>query len=138
MRSRCEDPNCRSYKNYGGRGIVVLWQSFEEFYADMGPSYQPGLTLDRIDNDGPYCKGNCRWANWTEQANNKRGNTLILFKRRIQTISQWGREIGISPKVLWARHAKGWTVERMLTTPKMQQHLNQKKGTPQKGGLWIH
>jgi len=74
MRTRCSNPRQPCWKNYGGRGITVSpeWDSFERFYADMGPRPSPMHSIDRRDNNGPYCAANCGWATRSEQEKNKR------------------------------------------------------------------
>lgn len=77
MVQRCHNPNATSYSGYGGRGIVVCdrWRVYANFLADMGER-PPGLTLGRIDNDGPYSPENCRWETWAQQNRNSRNSKL--------------------------------------------------------------
>lgn len=121
MKQRCCNEARRDFPAYGGRGITVCpeWtDSFQAFHSwAMDNGYQDHLTLDRIDTDGPYCPGNCRWATRKAQANNRRTNRFITLDGRTQSIQQWADEIGIDKTTLWRRFDAGWSVERALTEP---------------------
>lgn len=117
MRRRCSHKSLPGYENYGGRGIQVCerWESFRNFYADMGERPE-GLTLDRIDVDGGYSPENCRWVGRDVQARNKRNNRLLTFNGKTQCSAAWAEEIGVKPYVICHRLKRGWTLERTLTT----------------------
>jgi len=119
MRSRCTNPNFDSYPYYGGRGIKVCdeWMSFDRFLADMGEP-GPDQSIDRIDPNGHYEPGNCRWVAQAEQSRNTRRNVFLELGGRRMTISQWAREPGAAPeKTIYARVASGWEAHRAVFHP---------------------
>ena len=121
MKQRCVGVGSTSYRNYGGRGITICerWlDSFENFLADMGPKPTPGHTIDRIDVNGNYEPGNCRWATYTEQANNKTTNVVVTVNGQSHTVAEWAAIMGVSRFMIYQRITKlGWSPERAVTTP---------------------
>lgn len=116
MCDRCRLPSHHAWRNYGARGITVCerWAaSFAAFWADMGPTYRPGLTLDRIDNSAGYSPENCRWATYEQQANNTRMNRMVGDK----TAAQLAQELGVKRSTMYYRLAKGVPVERLGEAP---------------------
>jgi hypothetical protein len=84
MHTRCYNKNRKAYKNYGGRGIIVCqkWHTFEGFYEDMVFTYQKGLSIERIDNNGNYCKENCKWISLDQQAKNTRQVNEYFYENK--------------------------------------------------------
>jgi len=115
MKRRCFSMSDGSYANYGGRGITVCerWLSFESFALDMGEP-PPGATIDRIDNDGIYEPGNCRWASRKQQNRNTRKNSVVECDGYRACISEWAEITGVKPGTIWARLRAGWPVEKSL------------------------
>ncbi|MFI9598919.1 hypothetical protein ACIHCX_03390 [Streptomyces sp. NPDC052043] len=118
MIDRTSNPKNKAYPDYGGRGIGVCerWKSFDNFAADMGPAFSPDLTLDRIDNDGNYEPGNCRWATQIEQQRNRRSNRNITWRGRVMPVAAWSEVLGLKRHLVGQRLRQGWSVERALTT----------------------
>ncbi len=116
MRRRCFDPKNKDFGNYGGRGITVCqrWLDFGNFVADLLPTWTAGMTLGRIDNDGPYSPENCRWEGLDQQNNNRRDNVLIEFHGIIQTASEWQRSCGINKSTFWSRMRSGLPMEKVI------------------------
>ena len=99
-RSRCENPNNQAFKNYGGRGIRFMIGSFEHFWEVLGPTWEPGLSIDRINNDGHYEPGNCRWATATEQIRNRRNTIRVVYSGREVSVAEAARMASIKPDTL--------------------------------------
>ncbi len=106
MKARCENPSNDGFSYYGKRGIKVCdrWKdSFENFYADMGPAPSPKHTIERINNEKDYSPENCKWATWFEQANNTRRNVKFFYNGKFLTPGQGARLLGIEYNDLY-----GW------------------------------
>lgn len=111
MKRRCYAKSAANYPSYGGRGITVCdrWRnSFKAFLEDMG-EIPEGMTLDRIDNNGPYCKENCRWATDVQQARNTRRNVSLTVNGVTKNMKTWCSELGLKYATVKARK---WTKEK--------------------------
>jgi hypothetical protein len=147
MRHRCRNPKLKWFCNYGGRGIEVCdrwYDSFETFLDDMGKR-PDGHSLERIDNDGNYEPGNCRWATRAEQSANQRPRKkkIIIRVKRARsktrvgsgpkttnanvftyngeslTLPQWAKRLGLTRSALHGRIKRGYTIEEAITMSKM-------------------
>lgn len=119
MMMRCTNPLTRRYDRYGGRGIKVCdrWTTFASFLDDMGPRPR-GASLDRINNDGNYEPGNCRWATRVMQRRNMDENTTITYGGLTLTLAEWAERLGMAHHTLrWRYVRQGWSAERSLTEP---------------------
>lgn len=119
MIERCKPMN-KDHKNYYDKGVMVCdrWsKSFEAFISDMGKCPKEKTSIDRINSDGNYEPGNCRWATWSQQSRNKRTNRLLEFRGITRCVTDWAKELGISRCSIFSRLCRGWSVERILTTP---------------------
>ncbi len=123
MLNRCRNRRCAKWHHYGGRGITVCerWQGargFENFVADMGERPSPKHEIDRIDVNGNYEPGNCRWATRKEQMRNVRSNLVIAFRGESLTLIEWAERLGMPYTMLHQRfYTLGWNAEKAFTTP---------------------
>ena len=115
MVTRCFNVDHKHFAVYGGRGITVCerWLHYENFVEDMGER-PPGTSIDRIDGDGDYEPGNCRWATKQQQQNNLRSNRYLTIEGRTQTVAEWARERGLKKNTVYARLFNGWSAEDAL------------------------
>ncbi len=117
MKQRCYYEKSNNYHNYGGRGITVCdrWiNSFDNFISDMGLKPSNSYSLDRIDNNGNYEPGNCRWATKQQQMSGRSTSHVIEYNGIKDTIQHWAKKFGINRSTLLARLNMGWSVEESL------------------------
>lgn len=123
MKYRCNNPRCRYYKDYGGRGIKVCeeWNSSEAFIEwSLSHGYKDNLSIDRIDNDKGYSPDNCRWTTQEVQHNNTRRSHKVTAFGKTMTLTEWAKQVGMDRKTLRLRLEKGMTPEQALTNPLMK------------------
>ena len=118
MRERCLNPRCKDFRNYGSRRIMICsrWNSFELFFADMGNPPSKEHSLDRIDNNGPYCPENVRWATPIEQANNRSNSRYLTHNGITATVAEWSRRTTLNICTIFSRLRRGWSAATALTT----------------------
>lgn len=124
IKERCLNPKIKNYHRYGGRGITICtrWldgegnlSGIECFVDDLGRRPSPSHSVERIDNDGHYEPGNCRWATPKEQSNNTRRNQTIEIDGTTLTLAEASERFNVPYPRLWARIFKlKWTPERAV------------------------
>ncbi len=120
----------KSHRYYGAKGIKVCkrWLTFENFLADMGERPSSSLSIDRINNNGHYEPGNCRWATSKQQTRNSSRNLNLTFGYKTQCVADWAKELHIPAQRIYSRLDQGWSIEAALTHPVSIHH-------PRKGKL---
>lgn len=116
MLDRCYRASSKAFDCYGGRGIYVEanWHVFENFFADMGEP-PDGMSLERLDNNGPYSKGNCVWATPKQQARNTRRTRRVTYLGQTKSLVEWCEELELGYYTVHSRITKlGWSVEKAL------------------------
>jgi len=118
MKRRTADPRRNNYHRYGGRGITVCeeWKDSFAVFRDwaLANGYRDDLSIDRIDNDGNYEPGNCRWNSAKAQSNNTRRNVFLTVGGETHTVAEWTRKLGLQVNIITKRLGLGWSVERAL------------------------
>ena len=122
MKSRCYNPKASRFEHYGGKGITICDEWYNRFQAfhdwAISHGYSDELSIDRIDVNGNYEPGNCRWEIPKTQSNNLSVNRKITFNGITRTLSEWATITGINRRTIAARiDLHGWSVERALTIP---------------------
>lgn len=120
IRQRCNNANDTGFADYGGRGIGVspLWGEFPAFREwSLANGYHDDLELDRIDNNGPYAPGNCRWVDHATNVRNTRRTRMVDYRGRRVCITQLAKETGVHLSTLRQRINAGMTPEQAVDAP---------------------
>jgi hypothetical protein len=120
MLQRCNNPNTRSYKNYGARGVRVCdrWvgeSGFMNFLLDMGEPPTKAHSIERFDNNKNYCKENCTWIEKKLQAKNRRCNLNITYLGETLNAAEWSKRLGLSKDAVRSRFRSGKSIEECLS-----------------------
>ena len=117
IKKRCLNPNCKDFKNYGARGILCMFSSFEEFIADVGPRPDNRYSISRIDNGGHYEPGNLCWDTKVPQNRNRRNCHLLTYKGETLCIAEWAERVAMPASRLEWRIRNGWSPKNALEIP---------------------
>lgn len=133
IKYRCLNPTNRSYHNYGGRGITICkeWLDFSTFYNDVGKRPSTKYSIDRIDNNKGYSKGNVKWSTKKEQNDNRRMSIWLQLDGKKMVLKDWAKLAGITDVALKYRLNKGMTLRQAISLKRFtmpQQVLIEYKG----------
>lgn len=120
IKKRCLCKNTNGWHNYGGRGIGICDEfksSFSAFLAEVGPRPSPDYSIERIDNDNGYVKGNIRWAVRKEQARNKRTNHVLTIDGESRSVAEWSEISGINYRTILSRLVSGIDAKLAVFSP---------------------
>lgn len=121
MIQRCTNPKHPSYPRYGGRGVTVCdaWRRDGAAFVAwaLANGFEPGKSIERIDNDKGYSPENCRWASRKEQQRNRHNNHWLTFRGETKCITDWAASMGTTSATILHRIKRWGSVERALTTP---------------------
>lgn len=125
MKTRCNNKNDKSYPDYGGRGIKILWNNFADFIKDVGSRPSEAHSIDRIDYNGHYGPENVKWSTSKEQNNNTRFNLIVNYKGETLNLTQLTERFGLKYMSVWKRISElGWSVENAIEIPIRSKYKN--------------
>ena len=115
INDRCRNKNNKDFRHYGGRGIKNKYKDITDFIDDVGFRPSDKHSIDRINNDSHYQRGNCQWTLQRDQLRNYRRNIHITYNGKTQCLTDWANEVGINYDTLRYRIKAGWGYEKALT-----------------------